>query len=185
MSVDPVKTNDTPETIESLKAKLAEYEAAKEGKADPDNFEIRFKKSQAKNVELTESLRGITSTISDMKAADKARELKTAESSGDFKAIVQMKDTEIETLQSQLATAKLDVTRLIIGRKNNLPDEVAKLLQGSNADEIEAQAITVRAAVKPKTGFSDARQSGGVIVTGNGPKKPRTNYIPVKPEGAF
>lgn len=185
MSVDPAKTNDTPDTIESLKAKLAEYEAAKDGKSDPDNFEIRLKKSQDKNTELTESLRGLTSTISDMETANKDRELKTAESSGDFKSIVQMKDSEIESLQSQLATAKLDVTRLTIGRKNNLPDEIARLLPGGNSDEIEANAITVRASMKTNKGFSDARQSGGVIVTGNGPKKPRTNYIPVKPEGAF
>lgn len=185
MSTDPAKNIDAPETIETLKAKLAEIEAGKGSGDDPENFEIRFKKAQTKNVELTESLRGLTSTITGMEAENKTRELKTAESSGDFKAIVQMKDTEIEALQTQLENAKLDVTRLIIGRKNNLPDEVAKLLQGSNADEIEAQAITVRAAVKPKSGFSDARQSGGVIVTGNGPKKPRTNYIPVRPEGAF
>ena len=168
-------------TIDDLKAKLAEYEKGK----DDQNYEIRFKKSQDKVTELTESLRGLTSTIADIEATNKAAQLKTAESSGDFKSIVEMKDRELESLKAEVTEAKLDVTRLVIGRKHNLPDEIAKLLDAKTPDEIEAQAITVRAAVKPTQGFSDARQSGGVIVTGNGPKKPKTNYVPVRPDGAF
>lgn len=185
MSVDKKNTKATPDDIEALKAKLAEFEAAKGGKSDPDNFEIRLTRSQAKNVELADSLRGLTATISDMEADNKARELKAAESSGDFKSIVQLKDGEIQSLQSELDNSKLDVTRLTIGRKNNLPDEIAKLLPGTNSDEIEANAITIRASMKATKGFSDARQSGGVVVTGNGPKKPKSQYIAVKPEGAF
>ena len=175
--------NNTSEpTIDDLKAKLAELESSK---TDDKNFEIRFNKSQEKVTELTDSLRGLTSTINDMEKSNKAAELSVAEKSGDFKSIVELKDRELSDLQSELLTSKLDVSRLIIGRKNNLPDEIARLLPGDDSDQIEANAITVRASMKTSTGFSDARQSGGVIVTGSGKKQPKSQYIPVRPDGAF
>ncbi len=173
-------TDTTETTIEDLKAKLKEFEDGNADKVDK-SFEIRLEKSQAKNATLTETLRGLNETITGMEAAEETRKLKTAESSGDFKAIVAMKDAEIEKLQSKFDVSQLDVTRLKIGRKHNLPDGVATLIPGSSSDEIEANAIKIRAEIKPKSGFSDARQSGGVVVTG-GPdkKKAPSTYIPVR-----
>ena len=180
MSDNPDDTSTSKE-IEELKAKLAEFEKGKDDK----NFEIRFTKSQEKVTELTESLRGLTSTIGDLEAANKARELKAAESSGDLKSVVELKDREIQTAQADLLKAKLDVDRIVIGLRNKLPLEIARILPGDDGDSIEASAVTIRASYTQGAGFSDARQSGGVIVTGNGPKKPKTNYVPVRPDGAF
>jgi len=170
--------------LESLKQKLAEYEA---DKADPDskNFAIRNRKLQEKNLELQETLRGLNETIVSLNEIQRQTEVKVAEKSGDWKSIVEMKNDEISALKDKLDAASLGVIKLTIGRDHNLPDSVAKLLPGTTPDEIEANAIKVREDIKPKSGFSDARQSGGVIVTGNGPKKPPSSYIPVRPETAF
>lgn len=154
----PTEDPSPEDELAELKAKYANLLASSEADDQTDS-EIKFNKVKEENRKLQRTIGDLTATVNDLKAEYSATEKDRLTASGNLADVIEVQKKEVETLQEQLTQAKLDVDRLMIGRRYKLPDQIAKIIPGSDPETIEANALAISESIPRPKGYSDVKGS--------------------------
>ena len=103
-------------------------------------------------------------------------ERRAAEEQGEWKKLAEQYKTEAEAERQRAAAATLAILRRDIAAKMNVPALLADRLTGTTAEEIEADAKQLMAAL-PRASFPTANAGSGARQTGATEGKNMNNWI--------
>lgn len=135
------------EDVEAIKNKMmADLEEDEDGQPD---------KLTKENIRLKNTIKNLQGSVANLQEQLQQQEEDTQMKKGNFTGVLQQKDKQLDDMKADLALARLETQRLIIGRAHGIPDKWCLAIPGTDEDEITANAVAMSADLPKPVGYSD------------------------------
>lgn len=111
--------------------------------------------------EVNEQLKTLQGQFAKLQTSQQKAEALRLARQEEWKTLAERREAELEKLQQQVETERLEKLRLKVAVESSLPPSLAARLQGSNEEELKADAAQLAELVKSPAGPGVPPRGGG------------------------